>query len=136
VKHRPPVGLSARVEFIVGDEHVIDFASGGMPAVFSTPKMIGLLERTARESLQPYLESSERSVGVEIDIRHLAPAPIGARVQLSARVISQEGAFVTFVVEARDDYELLSKGVHKRAVIDVEAFAGRVNRKRRRLTGQ
>jgi predicted thioesterase len=133
MKLRPPNGLPGEMTFVVDAEHVIDFTSGGMPAVFSTPKMIGLLERTARESLTPYLESSERSVGVEIDIKHLAPTPVGARVTLSTRVISSEGAYVIFSVEARDEKEVLSKGLHKRAVIRVESFALRLEKKRSEL---
>jgi fluoroacetyl-CoA thioesterase len=130
MKSRPPNGLAGEMTFVVGAEHAIDFASGGMPAVFSTPKMIGLLERTARESLMPYLENSEQTVGVEIDIKHLAPTPIGARVTLSTRVISSEGNFVSFTVEARDEHEIVSKGIHKRAVIQVDSFARRVEKKR------
>ena len=136
MKRRPPIGLSGEMRFVVTPEHAIDFTSGGMPAVFSTPKMIGLLERTARESLAPYLENSERSVGVEIDIKHSAPTPVGAVVTLSTRVISSEGSFVCFSLEARDSREVLSKGVHKRAVIDVNSFARRVERKKRELEDQ
>lgn len=129
MKKRPPIGLLGEMQFIVGEEHVIDFASGGMPAVFSTPKLIGLLERTARVSLYPYLENNERSVGVEIDIRHFAPTPLGSAVTLKTRVISSEGRLINFAVEAHDEVELLSKGVHQRAIIHVESFARRVKRK-------
>ncbi len=130
MKQRPPNGLVGQTTFVVGPEHVIDFALDGMPAVFSTPKMIGLLERTARESLMPYLEHSERTVGVEIDVRHLAPAPVGARVTLTTRVISSDGIYLNFLIEARDEVELLARGVHKRAVIRVDVFARRVEKKR------
>lgn len=133
---RPPIGLTGEMEFVVCSEHVIDFAAGGMPEVFSTPKMIGLLERTARESMYPYLEKSERTVGVEIDIKHFAPTPRGSKVRLITRVISTEGNFVSFSLEARDQEEVLSKGVHRRAVIKVDAFAKRVARKERTLNAQ
>jgi len=136
MKKRPPNGLTGEMNLVVGKEHVIDFASGGMPAVFSTPIMIGLIERTARESLVPYLENTERSVGVEIDIKHLAPTPVGATVTLSTRVIGSERAFVNFVVEARDAKEILSRGVHKRAVIEIDSFARRVEAKRREFEAQ
>lgn len=129
MKRRPPIGLIGEFQFTVATEHVIDFAEGGMPAVLSTPRMIGLLERTARQSLMPLLESHERTVGVEIDIKHLAPTPLGAKVTLITRVIGGEGAYVNFAVEARDEHELIAKGVHKRAIIDVESFSRRVARK-------
>ena len=123
------MGLVGELTLTVTEEHVIDFADAGMPAVFSTPKLIGLLERTARFSLAPYLENHERTVGVEIDLKHLAPAPLGAKVTLLTRVIGTEGVNVTFAVEARDEHELIAKGIHKRAVIEVEAFTRRAMRK-------
>jgi len=108
---------------------VIDFASDGMPVVFSTPKMIGLIERVARESLYPFLESNERTVGVEVDIKHLAPTPLGAQVTILTRLIAVEGVFLDFTTEVRDQHELIARGLHKRAVIRVESFARRVARK-------
>jgi fluoroacetyl-CoA thioesterase len=33
---------------------------------------------------------------------------------------------LTFQIEARDQFELIARGLHKRAVIKVEAFARRV----------
>ena len=123
------MGLVGELTLTVTEEHVIDFADAGMPAVFSTPKLIGLLERTARFSLAPYLENHERTVGVEIDLKHLAPAPLGAKVTLLTRVIAIDGVYATFAVEARDEHELIAKGIHKRAVIEVEAFTRRAMRK-------
>lgn len=129
MKRRPPIGHLGEHQFTVMEEHCIDFADAGMPAVFSTPKLIGLLERTARFSVAPFLENHERTVGVEIDLKHLAPTPLGSKVTLTTRVIGSEGSYLTFAVEARDERELISKGVHKRAVIEVESFTRRVARK-------
>jgi predicted thioesterase len=129
MKSRPKVGTAGELRFTVAPEHVIDFATDGMPAVLSTPRLIGLLERTAREALQPFLESSERTVGIEIEIRHLAPTPLGAKVTCLARVVATEGSSVTFHVEARDEHELIARGLHKRGVVRVESFAKRVARK-------
>lgn len=133
MKRRPPIGHLGEHQFTVKEEHCIDFADAGMPAVFSTPKLIGLLERTARFSVALFLDNHERTVGVEIDLKHLAPTPIGAKVTLTTRVIGSEGNFITFAVEARDETELVSKGIHKRAVIEVESFTRRVQRKSKRL---
>ncbi|HXG46983.1 MAG TPA: thioesterase family protein [Methylomirabilota bacterium] len=129
MKSRPPVGTLGTLRFVVEDEHVIDFARDGMPAVLSTPRLIGWLERTAREALQPFLEAGERTVGIEIDLRHLAPSPLGAEVVCTARVIHAEPDRVTFHVEARDAHETIARGLHRRAVIRVESFARRVARK-------
>jgi predicted thioesterase len=124
-----PIGATGELRFTVGPEHVIDFADDAMPAVLSTPTLVRLLERTAREVLLPLLEPGERSVGMEIELRHLAPTPPGQNVTCTARVIAREGAQVTFQVEARDEQELIARGLHKRAIIRAEGFAARVRRK-------
>lgn len=129
MKSAPKIGTTGTFQFVVEQKHCIDFATDGMPAVLSTPNLVGLIERTARESLYPFLETDERTVGTEIEIRHFAPTPSGARVTITTRVIHTEGKAVSFQVEAQDEHELIARGVHARAVIRVESFARRVQRK-------
>ena len=129
MKNRPRIGLTGELAFKVEPPHAIDFASGGMPAVLSTPTLVGFLERTARETMAGCLEDGERSVGAEIELRHLAPTPVGHTVHCLARVIQAADREVTFQVEARDDRELIARGLHKRAVIHVDRFAQRVKDK-------
>jgi predicted thioesterase len=129
MKLHPKIGTAGELQFVVEQKHCIDFATDGMPAVLSTPQLIGLLERTARETLQPFLEPVERSVGIEIELRHLAATPPGQQVTCVARVISVDGTKVGFQIEARDRHELIARGLHKRAVIRVESFAKRVQKK-------
>ena len=129
MKTLPKIGTAGELQFVVEQKHAIDFATDGMPAVLSTPNLIGLLERTAREALAPFLEADERSVGAEIELRHFAPTPIGQRVTCTARVIQAEAKQVTFQIEARDQHELIARGLNKRAVIRVGNFAGRVEQK-------
>jgi predicted thioesterase len=64
-------------------------------------------------------------------VRHLAPSPLGARVTATARVIGTTGRFVDFQIEARDEHELIVRGVHKRAVINVASFTKRLQGKTR-----
>lgn len=129
MKSIPKVGTAGELPFVVEQKHAIDFATDGMPAVLSTPQLIGLLERTARQTLAPFLEADERSVGIEVELRHLAATPVGQSVTCRARVISVDGKQVGFQIEARDSHELIAKGLHKRAVVRVDHFAARVQRK-------
>jgi fluoroacetyl-CoA thioesterase len=128
VKSPPKIGTTGELQFVVEQKHVIDFATDGMPAVLSTPNLIGLLERTARKALEPFLEPDERSVGVEIELRHLAPTPLGAQVTCIARVYHVEGRKVDFQIEAREQSQLIARGLHKRAVIRVQSFARQLKR--------
>ena len=129
MKSRPRIGTPGELKFVVAQEHVIDFATGGMPAVLSTPRLVALVERTARESLHPFLDANERSVGAQIEIRHLAPTPLGQNVRITTRVTGVAARVVDFQFEVRDDHEVIARGLHKRGIITVEGFARRVARK-------
>jgi fluoroacetyl-CoA thioesterase len=129
VKSRPRIGLTGELDFKIEPQHAIDFAGGGMPPVLSTPNLIGFLERTARETMAGCLDADERSVGSEIELKHLAPTPVGHTVHCTARVIHVADREVTFQIEARDDHELIARGLHKRAIIRVDRFAQRVREK-------
>lgn len=126
MKCSPKIGLTGQREFVVNSQLVIDFTQDGMPAVLSTPALIGLLERTAREVLAECLDAGENSVGIEIELRHLAPTPLGRKVVCTAKVIHADGGKVTFQIEASDEVEVIARGVHKRQVIRVVSFAKRV----------
>ena len=126
MKSAPKIGTTGELQFVVEQKHVIDFATDGMPAVLSTPNLIGLLERTARKALEPFLDVDERSVGIEIELRHLAPAPLGAQVMCVARVFQVDGRKVNFQIEAREANQLIARGLHKRAVVRVQSFANQV----------
>jgi predicted thioesterase len=123
VKSSPKIGTTGELQFVVEQKHVIEFATDGMPAVLSTPNLIGLLERTARKTIDPFLDPEERSVGVEIELRHLAPTPLGAEITCITRVYHVDGRKVDFQIEAREQGRLIARGLHKRAIVRVDSFA-------------
>ncbi|HTX22171.1 MAG TPA: thioesterase family protein [Candidatus Aquilonibacter sp.] len=129
MKSRPRIGLTGELAFKTEAKHAVEFAGNGMPAVLSTPNLVGFLERTARETIAGCLEDGERSVGIELDLKHLEPTPIGHTVHCTARVIHTEDRQVMFQLEARDAGELICRGLHKRAVINLEKFSKRVQEK-------
>jgi predicted thioesterase len=130
MKQVPRIGLSGQEVITVGPENRISFVDARMPAVLATPFLIAHLEYAARDALATCLEDHERSVGTMVDIEHLAPVPEGFTVTCRARVIHVAGPLVTFQVDAHDGIEPVARGIHKRAVIDVDRFARRVENKR------
>lgn len=122
-------GTIGELTFTVADQHVIDFADETMPEVLSTPWLIKLLEQSARKALLPFIEPHERSVGVNVNIDHVAPTPKGKNVRCEARVISSDKGLVLFSFRAWDEYELIATGTHKRRVVDAGRLAARVKRK-------
>lgn len=129
MKSRPRIGEAGELDIPTDLKHAVEFHGDGMPAVVSTPNLVGFLERTARETIAKHLDADERSVGIELDIRHLAPTPVGQTIHCTARVIAVEGGRVTFQIEARDQHEVIVRGLHKRAVIRMDSFSRRVKAK-------
>lgn len=129
MKSIPKVGTVGEVTFVAETKHAIDFADGKMPAVLSTPWLIWFLEHAAREAMLPLLEPGESTVGVQVDVQHLAATPLGERVTCRARVIHSDGTLISFQLEAHDEHERIARGVHKLRVIQISRFAERVKRK-------
>ena len=129
MKSRPRPGQAAKIRFVVEAKHIIDFAEEGMPAVLATPWLIWFMEHTAREAMLPHLEPTESTVGILVDIEHLAPTPLGQAVNCRAQVLRAEGSQFLFKLEAFDEREKIANGLHKLNVIDKARFAGRVARK-------
>ena len=88
---------------------------------FSTPSMIHLMEMASAESIQPLLEPGQLSVGYEVNIRHLAPAPIGARIIAHCMIIQVDRNRLTFKVEAYNGDTKIGEGTHQRAIIRAES---------------
>jgi enoyl-CoA hydratase len=95
---------------------------GGDPraTVFSTPNMIMLMERAAREALRPYLEPGEESVGTDVNIQHVSGAGIGAAVRGEARVREIDGKRIHFDITAWCGERQIGFGTHTRALVKLE----------------
>jgi len=91
--------------------------------VFSTPAMIGLMERTCVELTEPYLDDGEQSVGTHVDVRHMAPTRIGQQVTVTAELLEVNGNKLRYAVSAtNDEGKKIGEGTHRRAVIRKQAF--------------
>src|SRR5918999_2717760 len=106
-------GLKGQRQTIVCEHNV-----AGHVDKFSTPSMIGLMERAAMQSIQDYLEEGQTSVGYEVNVRHLAPADIGATITAQAELIEIDRNRLTFKVEAYDGDRKIGEGTHRRAIIN------------------
>jgi fluoroacetyl-CoA thioesterase len=77
------------------------------------------------------LEAGETSVGIEVNVKHIAATPVGMRVRARAEVVSVNKRRVTFRVEAWDDKERIGEGMHVRAIVDEARFKERIAQKLR-----
>ena len=101
------------------------------PAVFSTSRMVALMELAAARVMRRMLEPDQLSVGVALAVEHRAPTPVGARVRAVATYLRPEGKLYRFKVEAFDDAGPIGEGEHTRAIVTTERLlSGAAKRKR------
>jgi len=121
------IGTTHETSFTVEPQQTISFPS--LPAVVATPWLVWQMEITARTLLEPLLPEGQVSVGTRLEIDHLAPAPVGTEITCRAKVIHVDGPAVNFHIEAFDASETLSRGVHKRHIVDVARLSRRIEKK-------
>jgi len=122
-------GLIGTAEIVVGPEHTAPFVGSGRIAVLATPVMINVIEAASLAAVEHLLPSGHQSLGIHLDVSHVAATPVGLRVTATAEVIGLEGRTIKFRVEARDEVETIGGGTHERVVVSVERFDERVQRK-------
>ncbi len=94
----------------------------GDVGVFSTPSMIGMMEAAATRCVQPHLDEGSTTVGYIVNVRHLAPTPVGREVSVSARLEEVDGRKLKFRVEAREGDKVIGDGEHIRFIVDTAKF--------------
>ena len=120
------IGMSQEETFTVEEQHTAAHVGSGSSRVLASPWMIAFMERAARKLLGDVLPEGLSSVGVHVDVRHLAPSPVGSQVRARAEVTAVQGSKVDFTIQAWDEHELVGEGTHRRAVIDEARFLSRV----------
>ncbi|MBR1179251.1 thioesterase family protein [Bradyrhizobium sp. KB893862 SZCCT0404] len=118
-------GMTAEKLVTVTPEMTVGHAVPGMPEVYGTPTMILHMEMAAGSAVQPFLPKGHVSVGMMVNIRHLAATPVGRTVRAIARVVAVEARSILFEVEAWDGDRKIGDGTHRRGVVDVAEFERR-----------
>jgi fluoroacetyl-CoA thioesterase len=107
----------------VRPEWTIQFYDARLPAVLSTPAMIGLMELAAAQAVQAELPPGAITVGTRIEVDHLKAVSLGAVVHAQARLVGQEGRFLIFDVEARSGALVIGRGRVYRTIVEPTKFA-------------
>jgi predicted thioesterase len=126
---RITAGLTGSAQLIVGPEHTAPFVGSGRIAVLATPVMINVIEAAALDAVEQLLPAGHQSLGIHLDVSHVAATPVGLQVTATAEVVRVQGRTVTFRVEASDPFEAIGGGIHQRVVVSVARFDERVQRK-------
>lgn len=123
-------GLTGEYRLRVDAVNTAVHLGSGSVEVLATPEMVRMMERAAVATGDHLLPPGYRTVGIHLDIAHLAPTPVGMVVVASAELSAIEGRKLIFHVEARDERELIGAGTHQRMIINVERFQAKVESKK------
>ena len=128
-------GMIREDSFPITMENSAIHLGSGSSRVLATPWMIAFMERVSHRLLTCCLPDGYSSVGTHLDVRHLAPTPVGSTIRVRAEVLSLDGYRVNFTIEAWDNLEKIGEGSHERVVIEEARFLRRVEKKLASLSG-
>ncbi len=118
------IGTKATIEYKVQEKDLaknLEISSDdNFPSVFATARLVALMECSAAKAMIPILGDGSLSVGVEVNVKHLAPTLQNDIVKSTASFVGMEGKLYKFEIEAVDSAGLVGTCVHTRAVIDEE----------------
>lgn len=101
-----------------------------MPNVLATGFMVGLFEWTCIQAINPHIDwPDEQTVGVNVELSHLAATPPGLTVTVNIELVRVEGRMLSFSILANDGIDKISEGTHDRVIIDAAKFNAKVDSK-------
>ena len=121
--------LEGRSEMVVAEEHTAPRIGSGRIHVLATPVMINLMEAAALDAVESLMPTGHQSLGIRLDVRHIAATPVGMRVRAVAKLTKIAGRTLEFWVEAHDQIELIGDGSHQRVIVNVGRFDQRLQAK-------
>lgn len=122
-------GLAGQLEMVVKETDTAEWWGSGLVPVLGTPTLVGLMEGAAVQALRGRLPPGQTSVGGRIDVRHLAPTPVGMTVRVRAELLEVDGRRLVFRIEAWDESERIGEATHERFIVDEERFVAKASSK-------
>ncbi len=122
-------GLRGSADLLVGPEHTAPHVGSGKIAVLATPVMVNLMESAALAAVEGDLPAGYQTLGIRLDVTHVAATPVGMRVRARAELTKVDGRRLSFRVMAEDEREPIGEGTHERVIVNVERFDRRVQEK-------
>ena len=126
-----PVGSKGSHSITVGHKDLAGTMESSLPPVMATCVMSLMMELAAIDAMRPYMEPGEMSVGIVVNVQHLAATPEGHKVTAFAEVTKVDGRRIEFIVSARDETEEIGHGTHERMIVDYDRIAKRLAAKRK-----
>jgi len=123
-------GIKGAQSVVVDESNIASTVGSGDLPVFATPAMIALIEKTASQSVQPYLDMGTSTVGTHLDIAHSSATPIGMTVVCESELVEIDRRRLVFKVRVYDSKGDVGSGTHERFIVDCEKFLSKAELKR------
>jgi fluoroacetyl-CoA thioesterase len=115
-------GLHGSAKLIVGDADTAVAMRSGDVFVLATPRVIALCEEAAIAAVVDEVPAGYTTVGMRVQVDHLAPTSIGTSVAAEATLEKVEGRRLTFTVTVNDPCGLVAAGKVTRVVVETGPF--------------
>lgn len=122
-------GIIGKEELIVNEMNTAEALGSGSLAVFATPAMIALMEKTARLSVAPFLGDGQSTVGTLVNVKHLSASPVGMKITCRTELKEIDRRRLVFHVECSDEAGIIGEGEHERFIIDEAKFMAKTEAK-------
>jgi len=123
-------GIKGVAEITVDNTNTAASMQSGCVRVFATPMMVAIIEKAAMNSVEPYLEKGQSTVGTLVNVTHCAATPVGMKVKAESELIDIDKRRLIFKVKASDESGLIGEGTHERFIIDKEKFQAKTDSKK------
>lgn len=122
-------GIKGEQKVIVTENMTAQALGSGLLPVFATPQMIALMENTAFQSVAPYLEEGQGTVGTLMNVAHTSATPVGGEVTIESELVEVDRKRLVFHVKASDNAGPVGEGTHERFIIANERFLAKAQSK-------
>lgn len=117
------------IEKVVTEDMLAVNVGSGSLRVLATPTVVALMEEASTKLADTFLDEGLTTVGTMVEIQHISPSPIGAKIKVESKLISNDGRSFKFEVIAYDNAGMIANGTHNRVSVKSEKFQKKADEK-------
>lgn len=117
------------IEKVVTEDMLAVNVGSGSLRVLATPTVVALMEEASTKLADTFLDEGLTTVGTMVEIQHISPSPIGAKIKVESKLISNDSRSFKFEVTAYDNAGMIANGTHNRVSVKSEKFQKKADEK-------
>ena len=117
------------IEKVVTEDMLAVNVGSGSLRVLATPTVVALMEEASTKLADTFLDEGLTTVGTMVEIQHISPSPIGAKIKVESKLISNDGRSFKFEVTAYDNAGMIENCTHNRVSVKSEKFQKKADEK-------